>query len=319
MRILLTLAAVLMMFYCGYWVAGSRLLLTGVEVALNDAKASGQIDYAGVSLRGFPSRFDITVDAPALTSADGQVSWSAPFLQVMALSYRPNHVIAVWPHDQTVGTAGQTIAVTTADMRASATFRATTALPLDHSTLVAKDGTLTSGAGWRAGFTEARFATRAEGTDGTRHELGLSVSDLALSGLPGAVPAMTLHGDAVAGFSAPLDRFAGQAGAALTDLSVKELTLTLGTSRLTAHGDLTVTPSRTPEGRILVSVTDWAGLLDATVAVGLIAPEVAPTWAEGLTRYAKLSGDPKVLKLPLVFRSGLMSLGPFPLGPAPVF
>jgi hypothetical protein len=319
MRVLLTLSAVLMMFYCGYWVAGSRLLLTGVEVALNDAKASGQIDYAGVSLRGFPSRFDITVDAPALTSADRQVSWSAPFLQVMALSYRPNQVIAVWPHDQTVNVAGDTIAVTTADMRASAAFGATTALPLDHTTLVATGGALASAAGWQARFTEARFATRAAGTDGTRHEIGLSVSDLALSGLPGAVPAMALHGDAVAGFSAPLDRFAGETGASLTDLSVKELTLTLGTSRLTAKGDLTITPSRTPEGRIVVSVTDWGGLLDAAVASGLIAPELAPTWSDALDRYATLSGKPETLELPLVFKSGLMSLGPFPLGPAPVF
>lgn len=319
MRVLLTLSAVLMMFYCGYWVAGSRLLLTGVEVALNDAKAAGQIDYAGVSLKGFPSRFDVTVDAPQARSPDGRLTWSAPFFQVMALSYRPTHVIAVWPHEQTVDVAGDTIAVTTADMRASATVGATTALPLDHSTLEVKEGNLTSGAGWSARFADALFATRAAGADGTRHELWLSVSGLVLSGAAGAVPGLNLTGDATAGFSAPLDRFAGQSGVALTDLSIKALTVTMGTSRLTATGDLSIGASRTPDGRIMLSVTDWAGFLDAAVAAGLIAPEVAPTWAEALDRYAALSGKPETLELPLVFQSGMMSLGPFPLGPAPVF
>ncbi len=317
MRILLTLSAVLMMFYCGYWVAGSRLLLTGVEVALNDAKAAGQIDYAGVSLKGFPSRFDVTVDAPSLTSPDGRLAWSAPFLQVMALSYRPTHVIAVWPHEQTVDVAGDTIAVTTVDMRASATVGATTALPLDHSTLEVKEGALASGAGWSARFADALFATRAAGADGTRHDLWLSVGGLDPVRSCGAVPGLDLKGDATAGFSAPLDRFAAQAGARVTDLSLKTLTVTMGTAQLTAAGDLTIGASRMPEGRILISVKDWTAFLNAAVAAGLIAPEVAPTWAEGLTRYAALSGDPKVLELPLVFQSGMMSLGPFPLGPAP--
>jgi hypothetical protein len=317
MRVVLTLAAVLTMFYCGYWVAGSRLLLSGAEVALNEARDQGRLTYGGVSLRGFPSRFDVTIDAPAVTSPDGLTGWSAPFLQVMSLSYRPTHVIAVWPHDQTLRVAGEEVALTTSDMRGSATVGPTMDLPLDHSTLIVKAGSLVSAAGWSARFTEARLATRLEAGDTTRHELGLAVTDLTLVAAGGSVPPMDVQGDAAAGFSAPVDRHAGQAGILLTNLSLKRLTLTMGPSRLTAAGDLTIGATRRPEGRILLSVTGWAGFLEAMVATGLIAPEAAPTWADGMKRYAALSGDPDTLELPLVFQGGRVNLGPFPLGVAP--
>jgi hypothetical protein len=53
------------------------------------------------------------------------------------------------------------------------------------------------------------------------------------------------------------------------------------------------------------------------VAAGTVRPELARTAETMLEGLAKQSGDPEVLKLPLVLKDGWMSLGPLPLGPAP--
>ena len=135
MRALIWITAVLSLAYGGYWAVASSQVRAGATQALDEMRAEGRADYSALSLTGFPSRFDLTITDPVFAGA--QASWRAPFLQVFALSYRPNHIIAVWPHEQTLAVAGQRIAVTSDDMRASAVFGAQTALPLDRSTFVA--------------------------------------------------------------------------------------------------------------------------------------------------------------------------------------
>jgi hypothetical protein len=322
MRVILWTSAALTALYSGYWVVGSRAVLSGARTALAQMQADGTGDYAGISLHGFPSRFDVTVDQPRLVSPDRRTEWTAPFLQIMALSYRPNQIIAVWPHDQSITIPAGTIALATTDMRASATFGADTALPLDHSALVIQGGALTSELGWTASFSEARIGSRRTETGVNAHEVGL-----ALTGLKASDPAsgfataavLDAHADATLAFSAPLDRLAGTAKPRLTDLNLSELTLTFADARLVAKGDLKVSDARVPEGRITLSITGWHTFLDTAVAAHLIAPEVAPTWARMLDQLATLSGDAGTVELPLDFKAGLMSLGPIPLGPAPSF
>jgi hypothetical protein len=322
MRVILWISAALTAVYCGYWVVGSRAVLSGARTALAQMQADGTADYAGISLHGFPSRFDVTVDQPRLISPDGRTEWTAPFVQIMALSYRPNQIIAVWPHEQSITTSVGTITLATKDMRASATFGATAALPLDHTALVAQGGALTSDLGWIASFSEARIASRRTDTGPNAHEIGLAITGLtasdAAAGFSSAV-AMNAHADATLAFSAPLDRLAGDAKPRLTDLNLSELTLTLADARLVAKGELTVSEAHVPEGRITLSITGWHTFLDTAVAAHLVAPEVAPTWAKMLDRLATLSGDATTVELPLVFKAGQMSLGPIPLGPAPSF
>jgi len=54
------------------------------------------------------------------------------------------------------------------------------------------------------------------------------------------------------------------------------------------------------------------------VASGKVRPQLAPTVETMLEGLAKQTGDPEVLKIPLTMQDGWMSLGPLPLGPAPV-
>jgi hypothetical protein len=313
MRRLLWIAAALMVVYCGYWIVASRLALQGVRTAVAQMQAVGTGSVAGVTLAGFPSRFDVTFDRPALVLGRGRAEWSTAFLQVFALSWRPNRIIAVWPPEQTLRLPFQTLTAATTDMRASAAFGASRALPLDHSTLVATGATIASDLGWTATFDELRLATAlAEGPNA--HRLGLS-----LTGLEARGARFSVQGDAVARLTAPLDRAALAQPPRLAGLDLTGLQVTAGPATLRATGGFTVSADGTPEGRIDLQVTNWRDLLAALVTAGTIRPELAPTWEGVFARLSALSGDPANLDLPLILKGGLVSLGPLPLGPAPVF
>ncbi len=328
MRRLVGLVLVAAVLYGGYWVVGSRATLAGVRQALAQMKAEGLADYADVSIRGFPSRFDLTIDQPRFRSADGLTEWVAPFAQIFALSYRPNHIIAVLPQQQTLTLAGAPLQVTSDDMRGSAVFGASTMLPLDHAQTVAKEVIVT---GPSDGFalTELRAAVRTADTAQNSYDIAAEVSGLSPTGEAQPIWALVagdaaakgwLKAETTATFDRPLDRQAAEAGVRMTGLQVSNLQASYGQFQLRGTGALTVTLAGVPEGKIDLEVRGWQGLPQVMVETGLIKPEVAPTVAKMLEALAVGSGSSDgTLRLPLTMTDGRMALGPIPLGPAPQF
>jgi hypothetical protein len=95
----------------------------GAKAWFADRSAQGWVaDYDTIETRGFPSRFDTTINTLELADPRTGWAWSAPFFQVFALSYKPNHIIAVWPNEQTIATPLARANITAEDMRASAVF-----------------------------------------------------------------------------------------------------------------------------------------------------------------------------------------------------
>ena len=325
MRALIWITAVLSLAYGGYWVVASSQVRAGATRALDEMRADGRADYSAVSLSGFPSRFDLTITDPVIS--DGQASWRAPFLQVFALSYRPNHIIAVWPHEQTLAVAGQSIAVTSDDMRASAVFGAQTALPLDRSTFVASALRLASDADWGLGLAELRAATERAGGDPLRHKIGLEARGLAPSPAlkslidpQGILPseAEILRLDATLDFDRALDRLAGEGGGPrLLALTLTEARLGWGDLVFSAAGSLTFDPAGVPQGRIDLRAESWREMLRLAVAAGVVQPDAAPALERGLEQVALAGGAADVVELPLTFAGGWINLGLIPLGPAP--
>ncbi|WP_415183392.1 DUF2125 domain-containing protein [Phaeovulum sp.] len=324
MRKLIGLVVVLLALYGGYWLVGSRAALRGAETALINARAEGWGDAEAVHLAGFPSRFDLTFTAPMLRRADGAVEWRAGTMQILMLSYRPNEVIAWFPHEQVLRAAGQDYAVTVEDMRASAGVSASPDLPLSHVTLVIKTPQIAAPDGSTLAAAEVRGAIRAAGEPG-RYDLGVEVIDL---DLPGATLATLangatipqriewLHLDAALSYDRPLDRHTGETPPRLLATDLRDFELHWGGMALAAQGTVEITATGQPEGRILLRATEWRRMLDMAVDAGLIAPKLAPTMQALGAQMAAASGG-EVLELPLVFANGRMSLGPLPLGAAP--
>ncbi len=324
MRAILTVVLVLAMAWCGTWFVGARYVRLGVETALADARAQGlHAEVEGLSVAGFPSRLDLTVTAPDFRDPVSGFGWTAPFVQVLALMYRPWHVIVAFAPEQQIITPAGDFTLAAGKLQASLRSRPTRLLPLDRTTLVGTDLTLTAPGDIRFSAPELRLATRDLDGTGLHHEVGLELTGLAPA--PGLLPdgiglpevLDRLHLDADLTFSAPLDRNAAVVRPDLTGLALHEALLVWGDLSLHAEGDLAPDAAGLAVGSLTLRATNWQRLLPALSAAGLVKPEVVPAWSRMLEIMASQSGDPAVIDVTLRFSNGRVSLGLLPLGAAP--
>lgn len=324
MRVLIWGAVALMALWSGYWFVGKGAVDRATTGFFQSAGRQGLVaEKAGHRIAGFPNRFDLTIDAPHLADPARGLDWSAPFIQIFSLSYKPWHVILAFPPEQVLTTPGDRLTITAgAKLQASVVVTPGPDLALDRTTLVGSGLALASARGGRLAAGEVRFATRADPTRTNTHEIGLEVTGLApdpgltaaLPDLPPAIERIRL--DAFAGFSAPIDRHARQTQPQLTAFTLREAVLTWGDLSVFVKGDL-VFDRGVPDGRLDVRIEGWRHLVGLMTATGMVKPEVGPTVERMLETLAAQSGDGTALNLPLVFAAGQMRLGPLPLGPAP--
>ena len=150
MRLLLVIVISLGAAWGSFWVWGARALEQGVVQGLADLSAGDMTaEYDALAVRGFPNRFDLTLERPRLRSETLGFALQAPFSQTLALSYRPNSVIAVWPHDQTLELGQSRFTLRSKDLRASVTLGLAANLPLDHMVLVGQELALSADSGGR--------------------------------------------------------------------------------------------------------------------------------------------------------------------------
>jgi hypothetical protein len=328
MRAVLIIVLIAAGLWGGYWFAGSRALEQSVTGWFAAQSGTGlTAEQSGVEVTGFPNRFDLTVTSPRLTDQATGIGWSAPFAQVFAMTWKPWHVIATLPQEQMVTLPDQDILITSTLVQGSAVMEAGTDLTLDRTTIVADGLALDSTAGWAVSATNARFATRRAPDDATAHEVGVEITTftpdaafrMALQGqsdLPEQIDRMRI--DARVDLSAPIDRHMGETRPEFLGLSVKDISLDWGNLLISGTGDITPAADGRAEGRIDVRVENWRELVPVLVASGLITPQVTETVTRAMELLAQQDGTPEVLDVPLVFQQGRMSLGPIPLGPAPL-
>lgn len=325
MRVILWLVALFAVLWSGFWYVGARALRAETEAALSRMKAEGRADYSALDLGGFPARFELTVTDPALADPGGRWIWRAPGLTVHALAYDPGKIIALLPNDQTIEIAGQTIAVATTDLRASAGFGLSADLPLRHGEAVSDATRLTAANGATMGADQLRAAIREEDAAAFRYRFGLEARALTLAGAPAetlaraGLPAGPGHFrlDAFAAFDQPLDRKAATSPPRITATDVAALEVDWGPLSLRGDGKLTINGAGQPEGTIMLRLKNWQGLPPLLVAAGVIPPDMERPLFQTMKQLANLTGDTNELALPLVFQAGWVALGPLPLGPAP--
>lgn len=335
MRKLLFLMVALVALWSGYWVVGSNAVRNGVNDFFAGAATQGLVaENTEVTVAGFPNRFDLTVDGLHLVDPKAAVGWNAPFVQVFAMTWKPWHIIAAFPPEQQVLLPGNSVTVTSQDLKASLRAKPSTDLPLAEMRLAGASLGLKSQQGWTLGLGEFTLGLRADPALGeTGYELGfdlapltpdpgfvaavkaVAIPDLPASDLPDTVE--SLWGSVYLTFSAPLDRHAGKAKPHLTRIEVNQLNFAWGKLAATARGLVEADDQGFAAGEITVEITNWDRLPAILVAAGVVKPEMAPTIARGMQALAAQSPDLSVLSLTLKMSEGQMSFGPFPLGPAP--
>lgn len=318
MKVLLFIVLALAAAYSGYWFIGARGVDRAVQNSLETLEAQGwNVTTGNIETRGFPSRFDITATDLTVTSPDGTLAYTAPWVQTVALSYRPNKVIAILPPEQTLTIQGQELKMSTDGLRASASVAANTALTFADLTAETKSLDVTSDLGWQLKTGAGLLALRPAGPAANTYEAYLGLADvmpqLGLASAP-ATPAQ-FAADATVRLDRPLDRSLVQAGRPKIEMvTLNSLDLTWGSLKLTGQGQVTVDAEGVPEGRITINADGWQDVIGLLAEAAIIDPDVLPT----LTNMATMmSGGGGALVLPITFKSGFMSLGPLPLGPAP--
>mgnify|MGYP001209465520 FL=1 len=320
MRGLLWVALGLAVLWGGWWFVGSRGVQAGAEAFFAEQSARGlEADHAGITVAGFPSRFDLTVTSPHLADPARGLGWSAPFAQVFAMSWKPWHLIAALPGGQIFDGPGGRVTLEGERMMGSLLLSPGPDLALSEAVAEGQSLRLTGATAVTAvGHVVASVRQEGEAT----YRLGLKAGDLALSpGFgendgPGALMSEA-YLDARLQLSAPLDRHLGDNRPRPVTLDLTRATLVWGKMRLTASGALAPDADGFAAGEIAVEVRGWRHLPPALAAMGLIGPGFAPALTRGLETMAAEGADPEVLILPLRAKAGRLALGPLPLGAAP--
>lgn len=331
MRILLGLIVVIAAAWSGFWYFGQLGVREGFSAWLEARRAEGWVaEAAQVETVGYPNRFDTGFTELQLADPDTGLAWEAPYFQINALSYKPNHVIAVWPERQLVATPEQKYVVESADMRASIITGADIRLPVERVTLTAETLAITP-EGREAGPTRAaalRLAMERKATTGATYRLGFAADGLSPAldwrvrlDPAGKLPERfdALSADMTVAFDKPWDRSAIEvARPQPRKIDIRLIEARWGRLELQAAGAVTVDAAGLPEGEIVVKARNWREILQMAVASGTLPQGFANTLEDGLSLISQMSGNPKTLDVPLNFKGGRVRLGPVPLGPAPV-
>ncbi|WOI56965.1 DUF2125 domain-containing protein [Palleronia sp. LCG004] len=320
--ILVVVAAAIV--WSGYWFVGAAALDRGIDAALDELRAEGwRIEAADRGISGFPNRFDTSFDALEIQAPDGD-RLTMPFFQILALSYKPNEIIAIFPPEISLDRGGQVVRLTNEDARGSVTFRTSPDLPLDHSAFVIEDLLIESD-GIDFSMDELRFATRIPpGAPDARHQnIGLSATGIVLPEqigrrieATGLGPIEVLRVDATLDFAAPIDRHALGNQPRIDKIDLHDLALDWGGIGLDGEGLIEIGADGLPMGDIDLTLENVDRAIEVAVAAGLIPGNRAAMITQGLS-FLGGSGTEGRVTLPLRFADGDMMLGPIPLGPAP--
>ncbi|WP_157946912.1 DUF2125 domain-containing protein [Thalassobius sp. I31.1] len=323
MRALIIFILCVFIGWGGYWIVGSMTLESQLKAAFEEAGDQGiDLQYSEFGVQGFPNRFDTVMrDVDLKIPAEG-VEWQAPLFVTAALSYKPWHLIATWPQEQSLRIGNFSADILTEEMQASVVFEPDVSLPLDRSQLVAKNLRLTPAgtSDLLLAASEVFIATRQADGANNAHDLLISLKQILLPQEitdqinPDQILPVRLNEiriDSNLELAGPVNR---EGIPPLRALDLREVKLAWGDVNITLNGRLTLDPAGQAQGQLALKIENWRDAFQVFVTTGL----VQPGWEGALTALTLSDGNPDTLEAPLNVQSGQIFLGPFPLGPAPL-
>ncbi|MDE0590305.1 DUF2125 domain-containing protein [Halocynthiibacter sp. C4] len=305
----------LFVLWGGYWFVGSSAVESNAAKLIEQAREDGAtFEYSNLNTRGFPSRFDTTIENINAVTPDQRIAWKAPFFQLFALSYRPNHLIAVWPNEQELRLDGTTYNIGTERLRASLVVEANKSLALDRFQLSGESIKIASDA--QGHLTAAGISLASEQVqDSFDHHIGLRLNGVDLRA-PNQAPLaiQEIFADATLGFDAPIS-YTTQVNP--TSLTLHKAELKMGTSLLRIEGDLTLDSLGYADGALLVTAQNWQPLYDEAKARGLLDPEFEEPLRDILTNLASTESPETDFTAPLTVTQGTIKFGFVTLGYLP--
>lgn len=320
MRKLTVVVVIAALLYAGYWVLGRGQIETRLTNALTEIDAGPyDVQYSDLSTTGFPSRFDTTITDLVLSDPVTDVTWTAPFFQIFALSYRPNEVIAHFAPEQVVTANGQDYTLFTADMRASGKVAANTALTFQTATFSLDNPRLRDGAGSELAMASLLAAMRLTPNTDKTYDLFVDAQGIVLPQYiqrlldpQGRQPPVMrrVQLDARIDLTAPLALNAGD-DPIVSRVSLTELAFDWGTVSLSGIGEAAPDATGLLQGSLTVTARNWQTFIDLAIDNGMLSSNQRLLWMEIL---GNLDATPQIndtLTLTIDITDGVVRLGGF--------
>jgi len=310
--------------WSAYWFVGASGTKSALTSWFDQRRAEGWVaDYSDFGVRGFPNRFDATWRDLSVADPATGVALDMPIFQILALSYRPNHVIAVGPHEMQIATPQDKFTLTSDQLRASLRLKAGTALELEQAQMEGANLELSGAdtgaldqlnlATQRTGDTTYRYGVEATGLTPPVTMLRDLMGDTAL---PERMESTQL--DATVTFDKPWDRSALEtARPQPQQIDLANLRAKWGVMELQATGDLTMDELGYASGTLAVQATNWRDMVEIAQQSGALPENAAEMVIGVLGMAAQSSGNPDKLDAEITLRNGQAMLGFIPLGPVP--
>jgi hypothetical protein len=331
MRTLLAIVVLAALGWSGWWYFHATSRDNGLQNWLAGRRDAGWVaEAADISVTGYPNRLDTIVTGLDLADPHSGWSWQASEFQVLSLSYKPNHIIAVWPGPQIIASPWETVRIDSELARGSVVFDPDTKLGLNRTSIEIENMKLMGNDGWQARIASAEFATRKSGQEAPpfSHDLAFSASDITVPEawtrvmdqdgvLPGVISAANIA--ATLAFDRAWDRIAVETGNPIIEqIRIRNASVEWGKVNLTGRGTLRVDDQGFAEGKIDLRAENWRDLVVLAEDAGVIGSSIAGAVRAGLELLATFSGGGDALKVPLEFEGGQTRLGPIAIGPAPL-
>jgi len=303
---------------------GGEIVARGASAAFAQLAAEGRGAVAQVSATGFPLRIGARLSGLELADPAAGLHWTVPAAQVAAPLWAPLDWRADLEVPQELEVGSQHFRLTATQAQGDLGLGLGVDLPLRRAALRLGAPALQAEAASAPALAAETLTLVATG-EGASYAIDARAQALSLppgfaarlapgADLPDTIEMVTAAG--VLDFASPV-ALRQTVAPALTGLRLDAARIRWGGQEVSASGQLAIDARGRPEGTINFATKDWAGWLKVAVAAGLVRREQVPMLTS-LGTYLAAQSPEGAVTVPLAFAGGLMSLGPVPLGPAPV-
>ena len=160
-RILIAIAITLIIIWSGYWFAFRDMHQNAVDkLFLNFREQGKTASYSSVSVQGYPSRFDTTFEDLLYFDPNKNYGWNADFLQILALSYRPQEMIFALSEQHTIMYDDEIIEINAEKLRSSLFLQDIRDVSFDSFIVESESMFLQGSSGWRMHFLQPLMGIR---------------------------------------------------------------------------------------------------------------------------------------------------------------